>query len=106
MRMMLMTILAFGVGLGAVAGAQSFGLWSMTQYLRAPAASRAFPEMKPAYSFDQTKLGTPILPKMPPIDTSIGQRAAAGALNRQIDLNIRAGNSVPRPQTYPGMRRF
>jgi hypothetical protein len=106
MRMMLMTILAFGVGLGAMAGAQSFGHLSITQYLRTPAASRAFPDKNPAYSFDQSKLGTPILPKMPPIDTSIGQRAAAGALNRQIDLTIRAGNSVPGPKTYPGMRRF
>jgi hypothetical protein len=95
---------AFAVGLGALAGVQALGLISVKQYLMSDAARRpVMPEMKPAYKFDTGKIGS-VIPKMPPIDTKAGERAALSAINRQIDLNIRAGNNIPVPKKYPGMR--
>jgi len=98
--------LAFAIGLSAVAGAQYWTLWSAS---RAVANSPALPPaVKPAYRFEQHKMVGPVIPKMAPIDTRIGQRAMASAINRQISLSIRAGQNVPQPKIYyvPGMRRY
>jgi hypothetical protein len=37
--------------------------------------------------------------------SAAGQRGATAAANRQIDFAIRAGNSVPKPPSFTGMRR-
>jgi hypothetical protein len=98
--------LAFAIGLSAVAGAQYWTLWSATRAVNNPGA--VTPAAKPAYSFDQHKMVGPVIPKMAPIDTRIGQRAMASAINRQINLSIRAGQNVPQPKIHyvPGMRRY
>jgi len=94
---------AFAVGAGALIGAQAIGFASVKQYLTSEAARRpVMPEMKPAYNLDTRNIGS-VIPKMPPIDTKAGERAALSAINRQIDLQIRAGNAVPGP-TFRHMR--
>lgn len=104
MNIVVMAAAALAVGAGAVAGAQALGFVSVKQYLTSDAARRpVMPEMKPAYNLDTRRMGS-VIPKMPPIDTKAGERAALSAINRQIDLHIRAGNNIPMPKTYPGMR--
>ena len=103
MNIVLMAAAALAVGAGAVAGVQALGLVSVKQYLNSEAARRpVMPEMKPAYTWDTSKIGS-VIPKTPPIDTKAGERAALSAINRQIDLQIRAGNAVPGP-TFRHMR--
>ena len=99
------TVLAVFIGFAALAGTQFVGLWSVKRFLGGE-ASKGLPVMKPAYNFEQSKIGTTLMPKMPPIDTSAGQRAAISAANRQIDLAIHAGQNVPQPRHFPGMPRF
>jgi hypothetical protein len=109
MDLLAKTVLAFCIGVGAMAGIQTLYLRSVTELVRSEAArpSAALPEMKPAFSFDASKLGTAIIPKVPEIDTSAGQRAAINSLSRQIDQQIRGAQSaVPVPRTYPGMPRY
>jgi hypothetical protein len=108
MDLLLKTVLAFCVGVGAMAGIQTLYLHSITDLIRADAGrpSAALPEMKPSFSFDASKMGT-IIPKMPEIDTSAGQRAAINSMARQIDQQIRGAQSqVPMSRTYPGMPRY
>src|SRR6266849_1013670 len=86
MDLLAKTVLAFCIGVGAMMGIQTLYLRSVTDLIRADAArpSAAMPEMKPAFSFDASKMGS-IIPKAPEIDTSSGQRAAINSLGRQID---------------------
>lgn len=103
MDIVLKAVAALCVGVALMAGVQMLGLLSVKQYLMSDAAKRpAMPVMKPAYTWDTGKMATAI-PKMPPIDTKAGERAALGAINRQIELQIRAGNAVPGP-TFRHMR--
>jgi len=97
-------VVALCGGVCLMAGVQMAGLFSVKQYLIPDAAKRpvAMPVMKPAFNWDSSKMVT--IPKMPPIDTRAGERAALNSINRQIDIAIRAGNSVPVPRIYPGIR--
>jgi hypothetical protein len=109
MDLLAKTVLAFCVGVGAMMGIQTLYLRSVTDLIRADAThpSAALPEMKPAFSFDASKLGTALIPKAPEIDTTSGQRAAIQSMSRQIDQQIRGAQSaVPVPRTYPGMPRY
>ena len=103
MGIIVKAVVALAIGMSLMAGVQMAGLFSVKQYLMSDAAKRpVVPAMKPAYTWDTSKMATAI-PKMPPIDTKAGERAALGAINRQIDLQIRAGNAVPGP-TFRHMR--
>jgi len=106
MAIVVKAFFALSIGLGMIAGVQALGLLSVKQYLASDAAKRpVMPAVKPAYTWDSNKIGSTVIPKMPPIDTSAGQRAAINSIQRQIDLQIRAAqNSVPVPKKYPGMR--
>jgi hypothetical protein len=107
MNIAIKAVLAFGIGVAAMIGLQTAGLLSVKQYLYSDSARRRImPDSKVTTSFDSSKICCVVLPKMPPIDTSMGERAAASAIHRQIDLHIRAGDAVPRPRTYPGMPRY
>jgi hypothetical protein len=108
MDLLAKTIFAFCVGVGAMMGIQTLYLRSVTDFIRADAArpSAALSEMNPAFSFDASKMGS-IIPKVPEIDTTSGQRAAINSMGRQIDQQIRGAQSaVPVPRTYPGMPRY
>lgn len=109
MDLLLKTVAAFCIGVAAMAGIQTLYLRSVMDIVRSDAArpSAALPQMKRAFNFDASKMGTAIIPKMPPIDTSAGQRAAITSMSRQIDQQIRGAQSaVPVVRTYPGMPRF
>ena len=85
---------------------QYAGLWSITRYIRSEAANVTIPQTRPAYSFDQTRFDGKLITKMPPIDASLVQKGINGAINQQINQAVRAGQNVPQPKVYPGMRRF
>jgi len=104
MGIIVKAVVALAIGMSLMAGVQMAGLFSVKQYLMSDAAKRsaAMPVMKPAYTWDTSKMGS-VIPKMPPIDTKAGERAALNSINRQIDLQIRAGNAVPGP-TFRHMR--
>jgi hypothetical protein len=108
MDLLAKTVLAFCIGVGAMMGIQTLYMRSITDFIRADAGrpSAALPQMKPAFSFDASKMGA-IIPKTPEIDTGAGQRAAIQSMGRQIDQQIRGAQSaVPVPRNYPGMPRF
>jgi hypothetical protein len=105
--MILKTILAFCVGLGAMAAAQHYWVSSVTSQVRSEATRmpplhtqvKAFPKIDPP------KLGLTV----GPIDTKTGQRLAVENAARRIDLQNRAAqNAVPLPPripNVPGIRR-
>jgi hypothetical protein len=108
MDLLAKTIFAFCIGVGAMMGIQTLYLRSVMDIVRSDAArpNAALPEMKPAFSFDASKMGS-IIPKAPEIDTSAAQRAAINSMGRQIDQQIRGAQSaVPVPRSYPGMPRY
>jgi hypothetical protein len=92
-------VLAFAIGAGALAGIQHAYVGWVTDRLRSDAARvSALPEMKPAFSFDKSKI-TVVLPKYPRIDTSAGERLGVMSAQRQIDMQVRAAqNAVPLPR--------
>jgi hypothetical protein len=103
--MLVKVILAVGVGAGALAGAKFLWLSSIKQQVLSQTASAAKPMVtspKLEY-FDRRKFHDTLYTK---IDVAgFAQRGATSAANRQIDLAIRAGNSVPRQPSFTGMRR-
>jgi len=100
-------VLAFCIGAAAIAGLQAVGLRSIKQHLHSDAARAGLPQTKPAVTFDQRKIATPIFPKTAPIDTRAGQAAGVNAIARRIDLQNRAAqNAVPRPRSFPGVPRY
>src|SRR5712692_3427075 len=106
MSLIVKAVVALCIGAAAVAGLQSVGLSWIKQHLRSDAARAGLPEMKPAVSFYQRKLASPIIPKMAPIDTRAAEAAGVMAASRRIDLQIRAAQSaVPPPRSFPGVPR-
>ena len=93
-------VLAFAIGAGAIAGIQhAYVGWAADQLRSDAARSNAFTEMKPAYSFDKSKIGTVVLPTFPRIDTRAAERAGVLSAQRQIDMQVRAAqNAVPLPR--------
>ena len=108
MNQLVKMVLAFAVGAGALAGIQHAYVGWVADHLRSDAARvSAFPEMKPAYSFDQSKISTVVLPKFPRIDTRAGERAGVMSAQRQVDMQVRAAqNAVPLPRSFPGVPRY
>jgi hypothetical protein len=105
MNMFAKTILAFGIGVGALVGAQALWLSSIKQQILSQTASAAKAVVtSPKFeNFDHRKFHDALYPK---IDVSgAAQRGATAAANRQIDLAIRAGSMVPKPPNTPGLRR-
>jgi hypothetical protein len=97
--------LVLGIGAGSLVGAQYLWLSSIKQRVLSQTASAAKPMVtspKLEY-FDRRKFQDTLYPK---IDVSgSAQRGVTSAANRQIDLAIRAGNSVPKPPSFAGVRR-
>src|SRR4051812_42100121 len=102
MDAILKTLLAFGVGVGALWGVQTLWLSSIKQQLASSATTFPKFEPKPFPLVDASRLTQAMYPK---IDPKIGQNAAIGAINRQINLSINAGKMVPQPPHIPGFRR-
>jgi hypothetical protein len=102
MNQVVKVVLAFAVGAGGLAGIQHTYMGWVSDQLRSDAVrASAFPEMKPAYGFDRSKINTAVLPKFPKIDTRAGERAGVMSAQRQIDMQVRAAqNAVPLPRRY------
>jgi hypothetical protein len=107
MTLVVKSIVAFCAGMFVVAAIQNAGLLSLRQYLGSERAMTAgVPVMGaiPNHAMSDFKDG--ILPKLPAIDTTTGQRLAIEGLARRTDLQIRAAQSaVPMPMRIPGMPR-
>ena len=110
MGMILKTILAFCVGVGALTAFQHFWMTSITAQLRAEMArpSLTFPQsqFKPAFTnIDAEQLRRAMAP-MAPIDTKRFEALGVQSAQRQIDMQVRNAQSyVPVPGSIPGVRR-
>src|SRR5262249_21900925 len=102
MNLILKVLVAFGVGVGAMAGVQTLWLESIKQQIASNTTAIPKFEPKPFPKVDTSKLTQAMFPK---IDPNIGKDAAFGAINRQISLGINAGKMVPLPPNIPGFRR-
>jgi hypothetical protein len=103
MTLVVKSIVAFCIGIFAVAAVQGAGLFSLKQYLQSEHAMTAgVPVM------DTTMGGLTdgsILPKLAAIDTSAGERLAIEGAARHTDLQFRAVQSAtPMPVRIPGLR--
>jgi hypothetical protein len=94
-------IVAFCVGAGALYGAQTLWLSSIKQQLHAERAP-VMPEVKPLPKLDASNAIKGLQP--PKLDPNIGKNIPMGAIHRQINQSIRAGDMVPRPPRIPGVR--
>src|SRR5690349_19385092 len=102
MNFVIMVVVAFGIGITAMAGLQTAGLFSLKSYLVSDAARRSIPNMKPAFA--DMKVRPFEMPKTPPIDVRAGQDAAMRGFNSQMDRQIRAATTAaPQPVRIPGM---
>ena len=98
--MMLIKILAaFCVGVAALAGLQTFGMWSLQQHLKSDQAKAGMPPIGKspdfAKNFDASGFKNAILSTHGRIDTREGQRLGVESAQRRIDLP-----SAPRRTPY------
>jgi hypothetical protein len=107
MTLVVKSIVAFCIGIFAVAAVQGAGLFSLKQYLQServmtagvPVTGGVIPN-----TMSSLEDGS-ILPKLAAIDTSTGQRLAIEGVDRRADLQFRAVQSAtPMPVRIPGLR--
>ena len=103
MELAVKTLLAFCIGIAAMAGLQTYWMSSIRQELRSNHVALPQVEMKPIPQFDAAKFSAAINPK---IDPNIGKDAWQGTINRQINQSINAGRMVPLPRSFPGVPRY
>jgi hypothetical protein len=103
MNFVIKVAVAFGIGIAAMTGLQTAGLFSLKSHLTSDAAHRGIPQMKPAFA--DMKVRPFEMPKTPPIDVRAGQDAAMRGFGSQMDRQIRAATTAaPQPVRIPGMR--
>jgi len=106
MGLIFKVMLAFGIGIGAMAGVQHFWLSSVKQQLRTQHATLPKTEMKPLPKFDAVDMKKFHATMYPKLDPNIGKNAWRGTINQQINQSINAGRMVPQPRHFPGMPRY
>jgi hypothetical protein len=106
MGLVFKVILAFGIGLGAMAGVQHFWLSSIKNQLRTQQAALPQTAVKPLPKFDAIDMKKFRAAMYPKLDPNIGKDAWRGTLNRQVNQAINAGRMVPQPRHFPGMPRY
>jgi hypothetical protein len=106
MGIVLKVILAFGIGIGAMAGLQHFWLSSIKQKLHTQQAALPQAQVKPLPKFDAIDMKKFQAAMYPKIDPNIGKNAWRGTINQQINQSINAGRLVPQPRHFPGMPRY
>jgi hypothetical protein len=107
MTLVVKSIVAFCIGIFAVAAVQGAGLFSLKQYLQSePVMTAGVPVTGGAIPNTMSSLEDgSILPKLAAIDTSTGQRLAIEGVDRRTDLQFRAVQSAtPMPVRIPGLR--
>jgi len=106
MGLIFKVMLAFGIGIGAMAGVQHFWLSSIKQKLHTQQAALPKAEMKPLLKFDAVDVKKLQAGMYPKLDPNIGRNAWRGTINQQINQSINAGRMVPQPRHFPGMPRY
>src|SRR5262245_60533268 len=107
MGLIVKTIIAFCIGLGAITAAQHLWVSAMMQRVHTAGAKTPLPQtqFKPAITIDPDKMRKAIMPA-PPIDTKRYEALGVMSAQRQIDIQVRnAQSAVPRIPSIPGMRR-
>jgi hypothetical protein len=108
MTLVVKSIVAFCIGIFAVAAVQGAGLFSLKQYLQSEHAMTAGVPVMGGTIANTTMGGLTdgsILPKLAAIDTSAGERLAIEGAARHTDLQFRAVQSAtPMPVRIPGLR--
>jgi hypothetical protein len=107
MGMILKTIVAFALGLGALTAAQHLWMSSITARLHTEMAGLPSlqSQIKPLPKFDTDKLRL-TLPTVDPAFIKEGERLGVLTAARQTEMQIRnAQRYVPVPGSIPGMRR-
>ncbi len=104
MPTVLKVLVAFGIGIGAMFGLQTWWLSSIKQRISANPAPLPQVSMKPVARIDVGKLHDALYPKL---DPNLGKDAWRGTLNRQVSQSINAGRLVPLPPrtNFPGVPR-
>src|SRR4029453_2279724 len=108
MDMFFKTVVAFFIGLGALAGVQHFWVSSMMAQIRA-GSSATLPEtqFKPVVAIDPDKLRKAIIPTMAPFDTKPYERLGVESAQRRIDMQIRNAQAAgPMQRSFPGVPRY
>jgi hypothetical protein len=110
MSMILKTIVALCLGVGALTAAQHLWMSSIMGQVRSQMASGSSvlpqSQFKPAFTnVDADKLRTAILPTVAPIDTKRFEALGVQSAQRRIDMQIRNAQSyVPVTGRTPGLR--
>ena len=105
MGLIFKVMLAFGIGLGAMAGVQHFWLSSIKQKLHTQQATLPQAEVKPLPKFDAVDMKKFHAAMYPKLDPNIGKNAWRGTINQQINQSINAGRMVPLPPRQFGIPR-
>ena len=106
MGLIFKVMLAFGIGLGAMAGVQHFWLSSIKQKLHTQQTTFPQAQVKPLPKFDAVDMKKFHAAMYPKLDPNIGKNAWRGTINQQINQSINAGRMVPQPRHFPGMPRY
>ena len=107
MGMIFRMVIAFGVGIGGLAGAQHFWLSAVVSQITAQPQTPMMPQgpVMPAMSVNAEQMAKALNSTNAPIDTTAGQRAAIQNLGHQNYLQNRAAaNAAPLPPSIPGLR--
>src|SRR5262245_45251297 len=108
MGIFIKTVVAFCIGVGALAGAQH--LWVSYMMVQVHAGSNyALPQtqFKPVATIDSEKLRKAIMPTVPPIDTKRYEALGVESAQRRTDMQIRnAQSAVPVQRNLPGVPRY
>ena len=104
MDLFIKAIVAFCIGAGALYGAQTLWLSSVKQQIVTAERTPIMPAaaVKPLPKLDASDVVKGLQP--PKLDPNIGKNIPMGAINRQINQAIHAGDMVPRPPRIPGLR--
>src|SRR5262245_55797140 len=99
--LLIKVVAAFCLGAAMLAGLQTAGIWSLQRYLKSEQAKAGVPQMGAGIDWNAIKARGPIGPIAPtfgPIDTKKYEQLGGEAVQRRIDLQIRAAqNAVPLP---------
>src|SRR5262245_44706838 len=94
-------MLAFGIGIAAMAGVQHFWLSSIKQKLHTQQTTFPQAAVKPLPKFDAVDMKKFHAAMYPKLDPNIGKNAWRGTINQQINQSINAGRMVPQPRHFP-----
>ena len=110
MGMILKTIVAFCIGVGALTAVQRLWMSSIMAQVRSetarPNAGLTYKTTPFVPTLDTRKLSESLMPAQAPIDTKRFEALGVESAARRIDMQIRnAQSAVPVQRSFPGMPR-